>query len=72
MTFLIIWYLSGVIAPLAVDWFTEGEIKLKGLVLSLTLGGMCGFIMVILAIGAVISEYRDTQKWEDFWNQKIF
>jgi len=70
--FLIIWYLSGTLALLGAEYQDEGEINLKALVLSLTVGGFMGFLMVFLAGVKIILEASETQEWEDFWNQKIF
>jgi hypothetical protein len=72
MIFLIIWYLSGVITFLIAEYQDEGEVTLKMLLIALTLGGILGFIMVIVGGAKIINDASDTKEWKEFWNQKIF
>lgn len=72
MGFILYWYLLGAISGLAAEYYFEKNITLGSLVIGLTVCGILGPIITIIAIVAVISEARDTKEWNNFWNQKIF
>lgn len=71
MGFILYWYLLGAISGLAGEYYFEKNITMSSLVIGLTICGVLGPIVTIIAVAAVISQAKDTQGWKDFWNQKI-
>ena len=75
MTFLIIWYLVGLIAVLLGERYFEGEIRLNTFLMALVLGLFGFFIVIFVIVGMyrkIMKNETNKQKWKEFWNQKLF
>lgn len=72
MIYLIIWYLIGVLSLFWVAYIVDGHVNVLSLVLALTLGGLFGVFTFAFGVYAFIDKNKDTPRWENFWERKMF